>query len=56
MMRVEMSSKSEHITALFVGGLYYWFAKNDRQSADLCWRTAVDILENCLFIEVIGVA
>lgn len=40
-----MKTKSEHITALFVGGAYYWFAKGDRQLADLCWRTAVDILK-----------
>lgn len=35
---------SEHVTALFVGGLYYWFAKRDRQAADLCWRTGADVL------------
>ena len=47
-----MHSKSEHITALFVGGLYYWFAKNDRQTSDLCWRTAKDILNHCIFINI----
>lgn len=36
-------SKSEHITALFVGGWYYWL-KGDNGLADLCWRTGVDIL------------
>lgn len=35
---------SDHVTALFVGGLYYWFVKGDRQLADLCWRTGADVL------------
>jgi hypothetical protein len=36
-------TKSEHITALFVGGWYYWF-KGEDATASMCWRTAVDIL------------
>ncbi len=34
---------SEHVTALFVGGLYYWW-KGDEATADLCWRTGVEVL------------
>lgn len=45
-----MTTKSEHVTALFVGGLYYWFSKRDRQMAELCWRTAKDILEHYPFM------
>lgn len=33
---------SEHVTALFVGGLYYWFM-DDEATADLCWRTGVEV-------------
>ena len=41
-------NKLEHITALFVGGLYYWLY-GDRQLADLCWRTGVDVLQHYPF-------
>ncbi len=47
-------SKSEHVTALFVGGLYHLFCKNDKQVADMCWRTAVDILS--MNFKVVGEA
>lgn len=40
--------KSDHITALFIGGLYYAF-KGDKQMANLCFCTAVDILNNYPF-------
>jgi hypothetical protein len=37
-------SLSEHVTALFVGGLYYWWI-GDRQAADLCWRSGAQVLQ-----------
>lgn len=46
-----MMSKSEHITLLFIGGLFYVF-KGDKQLADLCFNTAVDILNNYPFKHV----
>jgi hypothetical protein len=33
---------ADHVTALFVGGLYYWFI-GEEATADMLWRTAVDI-------------
>ena len=35
---------SEHTTALFVGGLYYWLI-GDEPAADVCWRSATQILQ-----------
>lgn len=46
-------TKSDHITALFVGGWYYWFMDQE-PIAEMCWRTAVDILD--MGIEVVGEA
>ena len=37
-------SLSEHVTALFVGGLYY-FLTGDSATADMCSRTAVQIID-----------
>jgi hypothetical protein len=37
-------SLSEHVTALFVGGLYYWFIGQEA-TADMCWRTATQIID-----------
>ena len=34
---------SEHVTALFLGGWYYWFT-GDEATADLCWRTGVEVI------------
>jgi hypothetical protein len=34
---------SDHVTALFVGGLYYLFI-GDEETADMCWHTAVQIV------------
>ena len=43
-------TKSDHITALFVGGVYYWLM-GEEATADMCWRTAVDILDmNCQLV------
>ncbi len=43
-------TKSEHVTALFVGGWYYWFVGQE-DTAEMCWRTAVDILDmSCAMI------
>jgi hypothetical protein len=36
-------SKSEHISALFIGGLFYWIV-GEEATAAMCWKTAVDIL------------
>lgn len=36
-------SKQEHVTALFSGGLYYWFI-GDEATADMLLRTAVEVL------------
>lgn len=38
-----MMTMSEHVTALFVGGFYYWFMGDDA-TADLCWRTGVEVI------------
>ena len=46
-------TKSEHVTALFVGGLYYWFMDQE-DTAAMCWHTAVDILG--MSIELVGEA
>lgn len=42
-------SKSDHITALFVAGVYYLFYKNDKQMARLCFDTAVEVLQHYPF-------
>ena len=34
----------DHVTALFVGGLYYLLI-GDSATADMCWRTAVQIID-----------
>lgn len=44
--------KSDHITALFIGGLFYLY-KGDKQMASLMFCTAVDILNNYPF-QVVG--
>lgn len=46
-------TKNEHVTALFVGGWYYWFM-DEEVTAELCWRTAVDILG--MSFELVGEA
>ena len=40
---------NDHVTALFGGGLYYLFVGNE-DTAEMCWRTAVDILHNFPFV------
>jgi hypothetical protein len=37
-------SLSDHVTALFVGGLYYLLI-GDSATADMCWRTAVQVID-----------
>lgn len=37
-------SLNDHVTALFIGGLYYLLA-GDTATADMCWRTAVQIID-----------
>lgn len=46
-------TKSEHITGLLVAGFYYCMIGQD-ETADMCWRTGVDILQNYHFGEFIG--
>ncbi len=46
-------TKNDHVTALFVGGLYYWFVDQE-DTAEMCWRTAVEILG--MNIELVGEA
>jgi hypothetical protein len=46
-------TKNEHVTALFVGGLYYWLIDEER-TAEMCWRTAADILH--MAVEIVGEA
>lgn len=46
-------TKNEHVTALFVGGLYYWFM-DDEATAKMCWYTAVEILG--MSFELVGEA
>ena len=46
-------TKNDHVTALFVGGLYYWFMDQE-DTAALCWRTAVEILD--MSIPMVGEA
>lgn len=40
--------KSDHITALFIGSLFYYY-KGDRQLASMLIETAVDIHKNYPF-------
>jgi hypothetical protein len=34
---------SDYVTSLFFGGVYYWLT-GEEATADMLWRTAVDIL------------
>jgi len=36
-------SKLDHVGALFIGGFYYWMI-GEEATAEMCWKTAVDIL------------
>lgn len=46
-------TKNEHITALFVGGWYYWFM-DEECTAEMCWNTAAEILD--MGFELVGEA
>lgn len=34
---------SDYVTSLFVGGVYYWLI-GEELTADMLWRTAVEVL------------
>jgi hypothetical protein len=38
-------SVQDHITGLFVAGLFYWFI-DDELAAATCWKSAVQILNS----------
>jgi hypothetical protein len=53
MMAADMNKK-EHVTALFIGALFYHY-KGDKQMAQMLIETAVDIHKSYPF-KVVGIA
>jgi hypothetical protein len=46
-----MISFREHISGLFVAGVYFWLV-GDELGADTCWETANTLLDNTITLTI----